>query len=98
MQLAGQTVGQSPQATHFGRPSGCFAITCVPRQRGESFGFSSGYCSVTFFGSIRCLKVSAMPRRLALKYDVLAIGRRTVLTVIAMPKLRPFLEIYAAPC
>src|SRR5687767_8128855 len=84
MQLAGQIVGQRPHATHLGRPSACVAMTCVPRQRGDSSGFSSGYSSVTFFGLIMCLNVIIIPLRLARRYDVLLSGRRTVFTPIAI--------------
>src|SRR5688572_887548 len=89
MQLAGQIVGHKPQATHFGRPSACLAMTWVPRQRVDNSGFSSGYSMVTLFGLARCLKVSAMPRSVARKYDVLATGLRTVFTVIAISILLP---------
>jgi hypothetical protein len=67
MQFAGQTVGQRPQATHFGRPSSCCSITCVPRHRGERAHFSSGYCMVTLFGFTMCRKVSAIPFSVAFR-------------------------------
>src|SRR5688572_21401985 len=97
MQLAGQIVGQRPQATHLGRPSACLAMTCVPRQRVESSGFSSGYSIVTLAGFARCLNVSAMPRSVARKYDVFCSGRLIVLTVIAISILLPSHADAAAP-
>jgi hypothetical protein len=65
MQLAGQTVGHRPHATHLGRPSSCVSITCVPRHRGDRGFFSSGYWMVTSLRSpadfTMCRKVSAIP-------------------------------------
>ena len=54
--------------------------------RGDSSGLSSGYWSVTLFGLTRCLKVRAIPLRVARRYDVLtASGRRTTFTVGGIP-------------
>jgi len=61
MQLAGHTVGQSPHATHFALPSSVVSMRCVPRQRGEMLSRCSGYCVVTLWGSMRCLKVLPSP-------------------------------------
>ncbi len=76
MQFAGQTVGQRPHATHLGRPSAWTSIRWVPRQRGWSSVCSSGYWRVTLSGLIRCLKVSAIPFRDALRYEVVPFSGR----------------------
>src|SRR5690606_22483502 len=92
MQFAGQMVGQSPHATHLGRPSSCFSITWVPRHRGLSAHFSSGYSIVLMVASrpwetvlTRCRKVSAIPFSVARRYDVSrSAGRSMTRTVIAI--------------
>jgi len=53
------------QATHFAFPVSSVSIRCVPRHRGESAHFTSGYCSVFLCGFIMCLKVSAIPLSIA---------------------------------
>src|SRR5690625_5437984 len=92
-------VGQSPQATHLGRPSAWTSILCVPRHLGERSGLSSGYSSVTFSVSMRCRKVSAIPLRVARKYDVVPRGRSITFTPIAIRRLPPILSLLSIhPC
>jgi len=66
MQFAGQTVGQSPQATQRAFPVSVVNILCVPRHLGEIGDFSSGYCVVTRpWTSKRCFTVSDIPLSIA---------------------------------
>src|SRR5690625_7973656 len=86
-------VGQSPQATHLGRPSAWTSILCVPRHLGERSGLSSGYSSVTFSVSMRCRKVSAIPLRVARKYEVVPQGRSMTFTQIPILILPAILSL-----
>src|SRR5690606_6394718 len=55
----------------------------------------SGYSRVTFSVSIRCRKVSAIPLRVARKYDVVPRGRSNTFTPIAIRRLPPFRSLHS---